>query len=299
MCAPYVMESVQKRINRRNLIQAAGAVTAAATTGCLTSDQPPEKVSASSGNPRSINPISYSRVIDLTHTLNKDFPAWFVGEQELTSRAGRTFVPPPVIDVKPMFEWEHEKVNLNQITYWEHVGTHMDAPAHFSEGDTVEKIPAEDLILNLAVIDIKSKAANDPLALMTLEDLKAWESRNGPIPDRALVAMNSGWASNLNTPKFKSLDANGKHRQPAMHIEAIQFLMEERKVIAIGVDTFSFDNQHSPEFDVHYTWLGDNRWGIENMNNLDDVPPVGATVIVGQPKIEKGTGGPNRVLALV
>ena len=84
-----------------------------------------------------------------------------------------------------------------------------------------------------------------------------------------------------------------------MHIEAIEFLMEERNVIAIGVDTFSFDNQHSPDFDVHYKWLGDNRWGIENMNNLDDVPPVGATVIVGQPKIEKGTGGPNRVLALV
>ena len=300
MCAPYIMDSVQKRINRRNILKAAGAATAAATTaGCITSDHSHASTSSTKTESSRLNPISYSHVVDLTHTLHKGFPAWFVGGQELTSRAGRTFLPPPVIDVKPMFEWEHEKVNLNQITYWEHVGTHMDAPAHFSQNDTVEKIPAEDLVLNLAVIDIKAKAASDPLALMTLEDLKRWEAKHGPIPDRSLVAMNSGWAKHLNTPKFKSLDANSKHRQPAMHIEAIQFLMEERNVIAIGVDTFSFDNQHSPDFDVHYKWLGDNRWGIENMNNLDDAPPVGATVIVGQPKIQNGTGGPNRVLALV
>jgi len=292
MCAPHVIETVKKRIHRRNLLQAAGATTAAASAGCLSTDSPKTGTAAQ-------NPVEFSRVVDLTHTLHKDFPAWFVGGQEMTSRGGRVFTPPAIVDVKPQFEWEHEKVNLNQITYWEHVGTHMDAPSHFSEGSSVEEIPAEDLVLPLAVIDIKARAATDPLALMTLDDLKAWEAQHGPIPERALVAMNSGWAQHVDTPKFKSLDANGKHRQPAMHIDAIKFLMEERNVVAIGVDTFSFDNQHSPGSDVHYKWLGDERWGLENLNNLDDVPPIGATIIVGQPKIKGATGGPNRVLAMV
>ena len=108
----------------------------------------------------------------------------------------------------------------------------MDAPAHFSEGSTADEIPAEDLVLPLAVIDIKAKAAQDPLALMTLEDLKAWEAQHGDIPQRALVAMNSGWATHVDTPKFKSLDENGKHCQPALHIEAVEYLMEDLKLIS-------------------------------------------------------------------
>lgn len=294
MCAPHIIESVRKRINRRKLLQGAVVATAGATAGCLRSSP-----DGSGSAPESQNTFGYSRVVDLTHTLHKDFPAWFVAGQEMTLRGGRNFIPPAIVDVKPVFEWEHEKSNLNHVSYWEHVGTHMDAPAHFSEGSTADEIPAEDLVLPLAVIDIKAKAAQDPLALMTLEDLKAWEAQHGDIPQRALVAMNSGWATHVDTPKFKSLDENGKHRQPALHIEAVEYLMEERNVLAIGVDTFSFDNQHSPGSDVHYKWLGDERWGLENLNNLNDVPPIGATIIVGQPKIKGSTGGPDRILALV
>ena len=111
--------------------------------------------------------------------------------------------------------------------------------------------------------------------------------------------MNSGWAAHVNTPKFKSPNADGAHQQPGFHIDAINFIMEERNVVSLAVDTFSFDNLHSAEYDVHYAWLGDERWGIEVVNNLDDVPAVGATIVVGQPKIQGGTGGPNRVMALV
>ena len=53
-------------------------------------------------------------------------------------------MPPAIVEVKPVFEWEPDRVNLNQITYWEHAGTHMDAPSHFSEGRTVDEIPVED-----------------------------------------------------------------------------------------------------------------------------------------------------------
>ena len=148
-------------------------------------------------------------------------------------------------------------------------------------------------------MDISERAANVPLARMTLEDIQKWESKHGEIPQRAMLALNSGWAKHIATPRYKSLDENGKHRQPGFHPEVAQFLMEERNVVALGVDTFSFDNQHSKNSDVHYLWMGDNRWGVENLNNLDDVPAVGATVVVGQPSIKGGSGGPNRVMALV
>ena len=238
-------------------------------------------------------------MVDLSHTLHPDFPAWFVPGEE-KAFGTKTFLPPAIVEVERVFKYEEIQINLNKVSYWEHVGTHMDAPNHFSEGSSVEKIPAEDLVLPLAVIDIKAKAARDPLAQVTLEDVKAWENKNGRIPERACLAMNSGWAHHVNTPKFKSPNADGAHQQPAsFHIDAIKFIMEERNVVSIAVDTFSFDNLHSPEYDVHYAWLGDERWGIEVVNNLDDVPAVGATIVVGQPKIQGGTGGPNRVMALV
>ena len=291
MCSPNVIEKVRQSISRRDLLK----TTATAAAGVLAAGcQSTAKAKAAPAT----EPISFTRVVDLSHTLHPDFPAWFVPGEE-KAFGTKTFLPPAIVEVERVFKYEEIQINLNKVSYWEHVGTHMDAPNHFSEGSSVEKIPAEDLVLPLAVIDIKAKAARDPLAQVTLEDVKAWENKNGRIPERACLAMNSGWAHHVNTPKFKSPNADGAHQQPAFHIDAIKFIMEERNVVSIAVDTFSFDNLHSPEYDVHYAWLGDERWGIEVVNNLDDVPAVGATIVVGQPKIQGGTGGPNRVMALV
>ena len=269
MCSPAIIEQVKKRITRRNLLQGIGLTGAATATGCLLDQESSNRETSSTSLPES---VSFSRVIDLSHTLHPDFPAWFVAGQEVTTRGKRTFIPPAIVEVRPVFEWNPDKVNLKQITYWEHVGTHMDAPSHFSEGSTVDEIPAEDLVLPLAVVDMKERAAADPLARLNMEDIKKWENKHGEIPQRAMLALNSGWAKHVDTPKYKSLDENGKHRQPGFHPEVAQFLLEERNVVALGVDTFSFDNQHSENSDVHYLWMGDNRWGVENLNNLDDVP---------------------------
>ena len=187
---------------------------AAASTGCL-----PAAVSSgkSSSAPKSAHPeprkrrwsskpaeeVSFSRVVDLSHTLHPDFPAWFSEGEEVTTRGKRTFVPPAIVEVKPVFEWEPDRVNLNQITYWEHVGSHMVAPSHFSEGSTVDEIPVEDLVLPLVVIDIKKRAAKDPLALLNVEDVRSWEDEHGPIPERACVAMNSGWAGQTQVQKLR------------------------------------------------------------------------------------------------
>ena len=140
MCSPAIIEQVKKRISRRNLLQGIGITGAASASGCLAQSVSLSKVpdSSSTSLPES---VSFTRVVDLSHTLHPDFPAWFVAGQEVTTRGKRTFIPPAIVEVKPVFEWNPDKVNLKQITYWEHVGTHMDAPSHFSEGSTVDEIP--------------------------------------------------------------------------------------------------------------------------------------------------------------
>ena len=125
------------------------------------------------------------------------------------------------------------------------------------------KILTVELVHPLVVVEIKEKTAKNPLALLTLEDLKEWGNKNGRMPERAMVAMNSGWAQHVEITKVKSLDQNGKASQPAFHINAVEFLIAERNIIALGVDTFSFANQLPPRSDAHYRGLSDNRMGTE------------------------------------
>lgn len=86
---------------------------------------------------------------------------------------------------------------------------------------------------------------------------------------------------------------------PGFHAEAAQFLLEERRVTGIAVDTLSLDYGPSPDFAVHFLWLPSNRWGMEAVANLNDIPPRGATLIVGAPKVIGATGGISRLIALV
>jgi kynurenine formamidase len=175
----------------------------------------------------------------------------------------------------------------------------MDAPFHFSDQDTADLIPVSNLIGPLAVVDIRAKAETDPDAQLTLDDLMAWEEQYGELPAGAIVAMLSGWETNLTTDKFRNADDEGVMHFPGFHIEAIDYLLEQRDVKGIMVDTLSLDYGPSNTFDVHYKWLPSNHWGMENVANLGQLPPFGATVFVGGPKIAGATGGPSRVIALV
>ncbi|MEM9032625.1 MAG: cyclase family protein, partial [Pseudomonadota bacterium] len=123
-------------------------------------------------------------------------------------------------------------------------------------------------------------------------------SANGDIPDGACVAMNSGWSDKVRTDGFRNADADGTQHYPGFHIEATQMLLETG-ASAIAVDTLSLDFGPSPDFATHYAWLPANRYGIECLANLDQVPEAGATLVVGAPKTGKGTGGPARIFAMV
>jgi kynurenine formamidase len=231
-------------------------------------------------------PRSFSRVVDLTHWLRPDFPL-FPG------------VPPMRFDVIARVESEgwYEAV----LSIDEHTGTHVDAPAHFAaHGATIEQIPAEHLVAPLAIIRIADRAASDPDAQLTLDDLRAWEHVHGPLPTNAFVAMDSGWDYRAaDPPAFLNLDATGTLHYPGIHPDAAAFLVQERQIVGLGVDTLSLDHGPASDFPTHHIVLPAGKYGVEALTNLSHVPPAGATIVVGGLTHVGGSGSPARVFALV
>ncbi len=273
MCDLCVMNAVKERmLSRRQFFKAGAAATAAATVGTAISAPP----ALASG---------HGEVVDMTHVYDKDFPTYFGA---------------PGISMEQKFNFADNGFNLFELTINEHTGTHIDAPLHFSaDGNSVDEIPASDLVVPLCVIHIHEKAADNPDAQVTPDDIKAWTDKFGPIPERACVAMHSGWENKVASDAFRGADDQGVMHFPGFHAEATQMLLEETSAAAMGVDTLSLDYGKSADFATHYAWLPAGRYGIENMRNLAKVPPSGATLVVGAPTHRGGSGGPARIFALV
>ena len=270
MCDICVMDKVKARmLSRRDLFRGSAAMGAAALAGGVAL---PARAAA------------HGSVVDMTHTLSEDFPTYF-GE--------------PGYAAQPAFNFAEHGFNLLNLTINEHTGTHVDAPLHFSaDGASVDEIPLGQLVAPLCVVHIHEKAASDPDAQVTPDDLKAWIAANGEIPEGACVAMHSGWGAKTGEDAYRGFDGTAMHF-PGFHIEAAQMLMEETGAASIAVDTLSLDHGPSADFAVHYAWLPTGRFGIENLAGLDQVPPSGATIIVGAPKHRGGTGGPARIFAMI
>lgn len=272
MCDICVMNAVKtKMLSRRDLFKGAAMAGAAAAIG--TAGARPAQAGSHGGG-----------ATDMTHTIHHDFPTYF-GQ--------------PQYDEEQLFNYAEHKFNLKQFTVNEHTGTHIDAPLHFSEnGASIDEIPIEQLVAPLCVIDIKARAAENPDAQITPDDIKAWMAAHGEIPANACVAMNSGWDTKVDSDGFRGFDGTAMHF-PGFHIEATQMLMEETGATSMAVDTLSLDHGPSADFATHYAWLPTGRFGIENIANLDMVPAAGATLVIGAPKHKGGTGGPARLIALV
>lgn len=227
-------------------------------------------------------PTTFSHVVDLTHLLTPDFPSFF----------GKAF------EIDTQLERDNGFL-LQRLSYAEHVGTHFDAPLHFSEdGASIDEIPVEQLVCPIAVVDVRDQASQNPDYALALQDLEQFEQRYGRIPDGACVAMFSGWEKHLGTDHFRNVDSAGTFHFPGFHADAAEFLIRERNVHGIAVDTMSLDIGATTTSPVHNLWLPSGRYGIENVANLGLLPPLGATIVAGAPKIQGTTGGPGRVIAL-
>jgi len=192
----------------------------------------------------------------------------------------------------------------NNVCLAEHGGTHMDAPIHFSEGKrAADEVPVRQLIGPAAVIDVRSPAEKDPDYRLTVDDIDIWEKKHGRLPKGAIVVMFSGWGSRWPDKKrFLGTDKPGDVENlhfPGFSREAAEFLVSQREIDAIGVDTPSIDHGLSKDFIVHQIVNGANKPGFENIANLEKLPAKGATIIALPMKIAKGSGGPARIIAIL
>ncbi len=224
-------------------------------------------------------------VFDLTHIFSPKLPVF------------PAFKP---VQIRPKFSIAKDGFFANEVTFDEHTGTHMDAPAHFvANGPTADRLPADRFFAPLAVISIESRAAKDADAMVTVDDVLAWEKLHGRLPRGAFVAMYSGWDARIgDAARFLNKDAKGTMHAPGFSEEVARFLVQERDIVGAGVDTLSLDKAEAQKFVAHLALLGGGKYGVELIANLGRVPPTGATIIVGAPKHEGASGGPARVFAV-
>jgi len=186
----------------------------------------------------------------------------------------------------------------------EHGGTHMDAPIHFAEGKlTIDQVPLDAVIGPAAVVDVSERAHAD--YLVTVEDLTGWEAAHGPLPEGGILLLRTGWsdryddrAAYLGTP-LTGPEAVPELRFPGLSPEAAQWLVDNRGIVAVGIDTPSIDYGQSKDFRVHVILYADNMVGFENVADLHLVPAAGAFVVALPMKTEGGSGAPVRIVAFV
>ena len=282
MCVPGTFEAVGEDhhhdhgVSRRDFLRAGGAVGA----GMALSAALPKPALAAL-------PAAPQRFVDLTHVLTDGFTVYPV------------FVPPKRVALStydgPL------KVYANQWTFAEHSGTHLDVPSHFTaKGRNVDDYSLDELIMPAVVLDISARAANDADTTVGVADLRDFEASFGRIPDNSAVLVYSGWDSRIHDrARYLNIGPDGKMHAPGFSLEACDWLLSNRKVGCVGVDTISLDPAQSTEYPFHRMWMPADKLGLEVLANLKALPPMGATLVIGVIPFEKGSGGPGRIFAIM
>lgn len=236
-----------------------------------------------------------SQIIDLSHSYSDKTVYWVTAKE---------------FELDTVFKGQTEKgyyYAANNFSTAEHGGTHIDAPIHFAkDGQTVDQIPLENLIGKAIKIDVSSKALNDPDYLISIDDFKAWETKEQMnIPDGSIVLLQTGYADfypdrekYLGTTE-RGEDAVSKLHFPGLSPEAAQWIVDKRNIKAIGIDTPSIDFGQSEFFKSHVILLSENIPAFENLNNLEKLPGKEFEIIALPMKIEGGSGAPLRIVALL
>jgi len=237
--------------------------------------------------------LTKAKVVDLTHSFDDKTIYW--------PNSPSTFKLQKLADGQAEGGYYYR---MNSFCAPEHGGTHLDAPSHFSkDGWTAEQIPLSKLVARGVVIDVSRQAAANADYRLAPADVKAWESRNGPIPAGSIVLLRTGWASRWPDKKrYLGDDMPGETSNlhfPSYGKESAELLVKDRHVAALGLDTASIDYGPSKDFIVHQVANGANVPGLENLANLDQLPETGAWIVALPMKIAGGSGGPLRAIALI
>lgn len=194
----------------------------------------------------------------------------------------------------------------NNFSMAEHGGTHLDAPVHFAEGkQAADQIPLDRLIGPAVVVDVSDAAASNPDYQVTVADLEAWEAEHGSIPDGAVLLLRSGWGARWpDRARYLGTTLTGPAAVPELHFpglhpDAARWLVDHRRIDALGIDTPSIDFGQSSRFESHRILYAENIPAFENVAALDRLPATGSYVVALPMKIAGGSGGPLRIVAVV
>jgi len=230
--------------------------------------------------------LGKSQIVDLTHT---------VGE--------RAFLPAGQERARAEASGEGDpSSNLQRLPSVGELGTHLSLPANVLKGKpTVAKMPPRDLLAHAVVVDIAAKVAEAADYRATAEDLRAWERRNGRIPKGSVVLFHTGWARRWNDPvRYLNLDAQGVARVPGISPGAAAFLVGEREIRGVGLDSFVPEvvpGPHGGEDALHHL-LYAGKWQLANLANLDRLPSKGTKLVVAPLRLDAGSA-PARVIAIL
>jgi kynurenine formamidase len=239
-------------------------------------------------------PFAKGKWIDLTHDFSTNTLYWptakpFTLEVEFHSHTDKGYF-----------------YAANRYSASEHGGTHIDAPIHFAENrKTLDQLGIDQLTGAAIVVDVSAKAQKDADYQITVDDLKAWESKHGSVPKDAIVLFNTGYARHwpdarkyLGTAE-KGAGAVARLHFPGLHPDAARWLATERTIKAVGLDTASIDYGQSTLFESHCILFEKNIPAFENVAALDKLPAIGSYVVALPMKIKGGSGGPLRIVAWV
>jgi len=235
-----------------------------------------------------IHELKKNRFVDLTHAFSPGIPH-----------------APDMPDENRIILYDFEPDGFMAHKY-EHVGqwgTHADPPIHFAEGGrTLDQIDVAEMVLPLVVFDVTAQVAADSDYSLSPEDISKWEGRHGRIPEGAFAALRTDWSKRWpDSEAMTNRDAAGVSHTPGWSVAALEFLCAERNIGACGHETADTDPgvfAARDEFPAETFILEQNRFQIELLTNLDQVPEAGAIIIATFPKPEKGSGFPARAFAI-
>ena len=223
------------------------------------------------------------KVISLSHPISPRIPLW-PGD------------PPVAFD--DIASLGKDGYFLRRFSMGEHSATHMNAPNSFyADGMGIDGYQPHDLVRPAVVIDVRARCTPDHA--ISVQDIQDWERQHGLIEPGCLVLMYTGWQHRWDDPvAFFGQDAQGSHF-PGIGEAAIEFLLSQRQVAGVGIDTHGVDPGQSSTFATNRAVLAGNGIVLECLNHLDQLPPKGATLVIGVLALEGGSGSPAAVMALI
>ncbi|MED4403418.1 cyclase family protein [Metabacillus fastidiosus] len=238
---------------------------------------------------KAFNLIKEKQWVDLTHTFGPDSPHFSAFDSA---------------EFQTLFN-HNDGFFAQSFKFAGQYGTHLDAPIHFVQNTRyLDELGLKELVLPLVVIDRSKEAAENNDFTLSVEDILTFEAEYGAIEEGSFVALRTDWSKRWpNIEAFENKDTNGNNRAPGWSLDALKFLFTERKIKAVGHETFDTDS--AIDFQRNGTLLGEHyvleqdTYQVELLANLDKVPAKGSVIFNIVPKPEKASGFPVRSFAIL